>query len=291
MNLEKLIETFYTIDEFLKDFIPCMEQYALPNSRSKPTRKCSLHLSEIMTIMILFHSMGFRNFKSYYYHMMQFHANDFTKLVSYNRFIELIPRALFPLFVFIHSLPKTETGCYFIDSTALKVCHEKRGHSHKLFKGLATKSKTTTGWFFGLKLHLVVNDLGEIMNFQLTTGKMDDRVPVVDLLKKLSGKVFGDKGYIKKELFETLMDKGIELVTKIKKNMKNAFIPLWDKLMLRKRSIIETIIDQLKNISQIEHSRHRSINNFLTNLIAGIGAYTLKSKKPSIKDVYNVDLL
>jgi hypothetical protein len=286
MNLTKLIETFYAIDEFLKEFMPYMEKHCIPGSTSKkPTRTCSLNLSEIMTILITFHTTGFRNFKTYYLYLQQYHAKEFPNLVSYNRFIELITRAFCPLFIFTQSLPKTQTGCYFIDSTALKVCHEKRAHAHKLFKDLATKSKTTTGWFFGFKLHLVVNDLGEIMSFKLTTGKVDDRVPVMDLCRNLSGKVFGDRGYLKKELFEDLMNKGIELITKIKKNMKNAFMPLWNKLMLRKRSIIETVIGQLKIINQIEHSRHRSVNNFLVNLIAGIGAYGLKDKKPSITKI------
>ena len=104
------------------------------------------------------------------------------------------------------------------------------------------------------------------------------------------GKVFADKGYLGKELFEKLMDKGIELITKIKKNMKNKLMPLWDKLMLRKRSIIETIIDQLKNISQIEHSSHRSVANFFVHMIAGMAAYTLKDKKPSINRIYIDDL-
>ena len=289
MNLNKLIETYYMIDEFLKDFMPILNKHALPSHRN-PTRTCSMNLSEIMTILVMFHAGEFRNFKAYYQYIMQYHTNEFRKLVSYNRFISLIPRTCLPLFFFTQSLPKTQTGCYFIDSTVLKACHEKRGHSNKVFKGLATKGKTTTGWFFGFKLHLIVNNIGEIMNFKLTTGKVDDRVPVGDLVKHLTGKVYGDKGYIKKALFESLIEKGIQLITKIKKNMKNVCMTWWDKMMLRKRSIIETIIDQLKNISQIEHTRHRSVNNFLANLMAGIGAYALKNKKPTIKIINNLDL-
>ena len=243
-----------------------------------------------MTIILAFHLCGFRHFKSYYLHLQQYHANDFSKLVSYNRFVELIPRALVPLFFFAHNLPKNQTGHYFIDATAIKVCHIKRAYSHKVFKGIATKGKTTTGWFFGLKLHLIVNDLGEIMNFSLTSGKVHDSFPVENLCKDLIGKMFGDKAYLGKELFTKLMDKGLELITHVRKNMKNRLMSLWDKLMLRKRSIIETIIDQLKNISQIEHSRHRSVSNFLANLIAGITAYGLKEKKPSINNIYMADL-
>ncbi len=248
MNVAKLVEIYFAVDDFLKKFMPYMESQLLPNSTRKPTRTCSLSLSEIMTILIAFHVIGFRNFKSYYIHLQQFHSNDFVNLVSYNRFIALIQRTLVPMYFFTQSLSKTKTGCYFMDATAIKVCNVKRSYAHQVFKSIATKGKTSTGWFFGMKLHLIVNDLGEIMNFALTTGKVNDRFPVENLCKNLMGKVFSDKGYLSKDLFEKLMDKGIELITQIRKNMKNAFMPLWDKLMLRKRSIIETIIDQLKNI-------------------------------------------
>ena len=290
MNVSKLVEIYYAVDEFLIKFMPYMEKHLLTTSDRKPTRTCSLNLSEIMTILIAFHVIGFRNFKLYYIYLQQFHSNDFGKLVSYSRFITLVQRTVVPFYFFSQSLSKTKTGCYFMDSTAIKVCNTKRAYSHKVFKSIATKGKTTTGWFYGMKLHLIVNDLGEVMNFSLTTGKANDRWPVENLCKNLIGKVFADKGYLSKELFEKLMGKGIELITQIRKNMKNAFMPLWDKLMLRKRSIIETIIDQLKNISQIEHCRHRSIPNFFVNLIAGITAYGLKEKKPSITNIHMTGL-
>ena len=282
MNVSKLVEIYYVVDEFLIKFMPYMEKKFLTTSERKPTRTCSLTLSEIMTILIAFHVIGFRNFKMYYLHLQQFHASEFRNLVSYTRFIALVQRTVVPFYFFSQSLSKTKTGCYFMDSTAIKVCNTKRAYAHKVFKSIATKGKTTTGWFYGMKLHLIVNDLGEVMNFSLTTGKANDRWPVENLCKNLIGKVFADKGYLSKELFENLMEKGIKLITQIRKNMKNAFMPLWDKLIIRKRSIIETIIDQLKNISQVEHSRHRSIPNFFVNLIAGITAYGLKEKKPSI---------
>ena len=139
------------------------------------------------------------------------------------------------------------------------------------------------GWFFGFKLHLVVNDRGEILAFQLTPGNIDDRDPVPSLSKDLIGKLFADKGYISKALQEELLGKRLSLITGIRKNMKNHLMSMNDKLLLRKRSIIETINDQLKNISQIEHSRHRSFFNFLLNLIAGLIAYCLQPKKPSIR--------
>lgn len=165
MNVSKLVEIYYAVNEFLKKFMPYMEKQLLTNSTRKPTRICSLSLSEIMTILIAFHIIGFRNFKAYYLHLQQFHTSEFGKLVSYNRFIELVQRTLIPFYFFTQSLSKTKTGCYFMDATAIKVCNIKRAHSNKVFKSIATKGKTSTGWFFGIKLHLIVNDLGEIMNF------------------------------------------------------------------------------------------------------------------------------
>jgi hypothetical protein len=176
------------------------------------------------------------------------------------------------------------TGISFIDSTTLDVCDNRRIHSHKVFKDFAQRGKSTTGWFYGFKLHLTVNDKGEILSFCLTTGNTDDRDKnVMEILtKRLFGKLFGDKGYLSQKLFEDLHSKGIELIAKLKKNMKNRLMYLKDKLLLRKRAIIQTINDQLKNICQIEHTRHRSVYNFSTNIIAGLVAYSFLPKKPSL---------
>ena len=141
------------------------------------------------------------------------------------------------------------------------------------------------GYFFGFKLHLIVNDKGEILNFVITPGNVDDREPLKDarFLQIVYGKLFADKGYIGQRLFEQLFVDGIQLITGIKRNMKNCLMSISDKILLRKRSIIETINDELKNICQTEHSRHRSFGNFLTNLISGLLAYSFLPKKPSIK--------
>ena len=138
------------------------------------------------------------------------------------------------------------------------------------------------GWFFGFKLHIVINDKGELMAFKVTPGTTDDRVPVDELTQTLKGKLFGDRGYISQKLFDQLYQRGLQLITRIKKNMKNKLMPMIDKLLLRKRAIVESVNDQLKNISQIEHSRHRSVSNFMVNLVGGLAAYALQPKKPSL---------
>lgn len=213
-----------------------------------------------MTILIAFHQSCYRNFKTYYQQKVQTQwSAEFPALVSYNRFIEWIPSTLIPLCAYLRSCFGSCSGISFLDSTSLKVCHNRRIQQHKVFQNLAARGKTSVDWFFGFKLHLVVNDQGELLNVVLTPGNTDDRTPVLKLLQQLFGKVFADKGYVSQKLAQQLLESaGIQLITKLKRNMKQRLMPLSERLMLRKRSIIETIIDQLKNISQIEHSRHRS---------------------------------
>lgn len=195
-----------------------------------------------------------------------------------------MPEALVPLCAYLKHCFGQCTGISFIDSTSLKVCHNRRIKQHKVFTNLAARGKTSVDWFFGFKLHLVINELGELVNVQLTPGNTDDRKPVPDLLQSLFGKVFADRGYVSKKLAQELLEAyGIEFFAKPRRNMKNQLMRLNDKLLSRKRSIIETIIDQLKNISQIEHSRHRSPVNFCINVLCGLIAYCHQPKKPSLQ--------
>ena len=198
------------------------------------------------------------------------------------KMIEVMPTALLPLCLFLRERKGRCTGISFIDSMPLRVCHNRRILQHKVFDGVAQRGKNSMGYFYGFKLHLVINDRGEILAVQLTPGNVDDRKPVPELVKGLFGKLFGDRGYISKTLFETLYGDGLELVTKLRKNMKQRLLPVFDKLMLRKRALVESVNDQLKNISQIEHSRHRSVVGFMVNLVAGLIAYTYQAKKPSL---------
>lgn len=283
--MDSLLELFCDVDDFCQTVVPGWKQQMLSAGVLQRHRERSLSMSEIMTILIHFHQSHYRDFKAYYIDYVQERLQkEFPGLVSYTRFVEFIPSVLMPLCVYLRrSGFGTCTGISFMDSTALAVCKNPRIHSHKVFAGLAQRGKTSTGWFFGFKLHLVFNDRGELLNLLLTPGNVDDRQPVPKMVRKLFGKLFADKGYISKTLrAELLRTFNVQLVTGIRSNMKNALMPLMDKLLLRKRAIVETIIDQLKNISQIEHSRHRSPANFLVNLICGLIAYCRQPKKPSL---------
>ncbi len=279
-----LLELFMDVDDFWIANKPGWEQRALSGTRKRRNRAGRLHPSEIMTVMITFHQSHYRDFKAYYTQYVQVHLRrEFPALVSYNRFVELLPTVLVPLCAYLQQQYGKCTGVSFIDSTPLAVCDNHRIHSHRVFKNLATRGKSSMGWFYGFKAHLVVNDCGEVLAWCLTNAHVHDTKPVTRLARNLFGKLFGDRGYVSQSLFEQLFNAtGLQLITKLRKNMKNRLITLEDKLFLRKRALSETIHDQLKNISQIEHTRHRSPLNFLVNLVAGLIAYCLQPKKPSL---------
>ena len=276
-----ILPLFCDIDDFCLLFEPLWERRLLETRQRH--RASTLRLSEVMTIITLFHASSYRNFKAYYTEqVLKRYARAFPRLVSYGRFAELMPGALIPPCGYLQARKGRCSGISFVDSTSLKVCHNRRIHSHQVFRGCARRGETSVGWFYGFKLHLVINDRGELLSLRLTPGNVDDRRPVPELVEGLSGKLFGDKGYVSRPLFEALYDGGVQLVTKLKRGMKNRLTPLLDKIMLRKRAIIESVTDQLKNSSQIEHTRHRSVTNCFVDLVAGLIAYTWREKKPSL---------
>lgn len=285
---DSVIELYCLVDEFYKLFKPEWERHLLQNGLKKRRREGNLSPAEMITICIHFHQSHYRTFKHYYLCYVQKQLRGlFPRLVSYQRLVALMKTVLVPMCFFLQTLKGEKTGFYFIDSMLMKVCHIKREKQHKVFKGMAQKSKSSIGWFYGFKLHLVINDKGEIMAFKITPANVDDRRPVPDLIENLIGKLFGDKGYISKKLSDKLLKKGIQLVTKIKKNMKNKLMPFIDKLLLRKRALIESVNAQFKNVFQIEHSRHRSIWNFMVNTLGALAAYCLQPKKPTIRKEMN----
>lgn len=286
-----LHQLFCDIDDFCCDYLPEWKKTQLANGDKKRDRAKCLCESEIMSIMVYFQMSGYRTFKHFYLrHIMVHWRQAFPKLPSYNRFVELTAEVLNPLAAFMQSRCAKSQGIAFVDSTALCVCENIRVPRHKTFAEVAGRSKSSTGWFYGFKLHFTVNDCGELLSFCFTRGNVDDRSPVPYLANGLIGKLFGDRGYISQKLSELLALQDVELITTLKKNMKPRVLAAFDKLMLRKRSLIETINDQLKNIFCLEHSRHRSLINFLGNAVAALVAYSYQPKKPSL-NLRQADLL
>ncbi len=293
LSKDKITEIFVLVDEFCIEFEKTVTRHSLGN---KPKKKPRMSHSEVITIMILFHFGAFKNLKHFYLFYVKEHLRqDFPRTVSYNRFVEILQQTALPMTLFLKTCCLGEcTGISYVDSTPIRVCKNKRIPRHKVFEGLAQRGKSTMGYFFGFKLHFIINDKGEILNFVITPGNTDDREPLKNqkFVEKIKGKLYADKGYVSKKLTEVLFIDGLHLITYIRNNMRNVIMEMKDKLLLRKRSVIETINDELKNICSIEHSRHRSFENFITNMISGLIAYSFFPKKPAIKyDVIKTDQL
>ena len=285
---DKITRIFVDVDDFVKDLdLFSMKKQLLGDGVARRDRKTILTLSEMMTIYIGFHVSNHTNFKSYYKDFLSVHYKHlFPNLISYERFNQSQNRLFMPLMLYINNRCLGQcTGISYVDSTTLPVCHIKREKQHKVFKGIAQKSKSTMGWFFGFKIHLIINDKGEILSFYFSRANVDDRDTKIMAImtKEVFGKLFGDRGYIDQKLAEYLWNDGVELIYKRRKNMKSMNLSDTDKILLRKRALIETVNDELKNICSIQHTRHRSLQGFLNNAISALIAYQSFDKKPSIK--------
>jgi len=270
------------LDDFCKVFEDWEAHRLIPSEHTRQ-RTGKLSRSEMLFIMVLFHLSPYKHFKAFYrYGIGHQHRACFGALPHYDRFVSLMPRLFVPLMVLLHGLSGEQTGVYFADSTKLAVCHNRRIHRHKVFDGLAARGKTSMGWFFGLKLHLVINHKGQIMALRITPGNTADSTMLDKITQHLAGKIYADKGYIGRELFSKLWQRGLHLITGIRRNMRNYLMPLADKLMLRKRFVIETVLDILKCEMGLEHSRHRSVTNAMVHILSCLVAYAFRTGKPSI---------
>ena len=282
--LAPVVEIFCEIDDFCKIYFKGQKTKILPNPNRKRHRKSQMDLSEIMTIVILFHLSHYRTFKDFYHEcVIRYWFNYFPSLLSYNRFTELQSSVVAALAAYLLCRRGQETNLYYVDSSPIKVCNNRRIYKHKVFAGIATRGKHSMGWFFGFKIHLVINHKGELISFCFTKGNVDDRKVLDKLLKNLKGLIAGDKGYLSKEKSDYFARQGLSLITRVRKNMKKKVLTLFENFFLSKRGIIETVIDQLKSLCQIEHTRQRSPLNFISNLLAALAAYVLRPRKPSFK--------
>ena len=281
MNVHK-DALFTCLDDFAKSYEDWEHHNLIPNPRQR-NRKGKLSLSEMLFIMVFFHLSGFRCFKLYYlYGVCRHYRNLFSDLPSYGRFVTLQPRLFMPLCLLLHHLSGETSGIYIADSTTLPVCHNRRINRNKTFEGLAARGRSSMGWFYGFKLHVIINDRGEIMALKITPGNIDDRVVMEAMTKGLKGKLFADKGYISKKLFAALWSRGLHLITGIRKTMKNYLMPIIDKLLLRRRFIVETVFDALKSQFGLVHTRHRSPTNAMVHIMSCVAAYQISPNKPKM---------
>lgn len=235
---------FCDVDDFYKEFFLRKQTNRIEDGKRHRNRNKRLSPSEIMTILIYFHASGYRNFKHFYInHVIGNLTGMFPHLLSYNRFVAIIPTVLLPMCSYLYSRFDVQTGISYVDTTKIGVCGNKRISRNKVFKGVAKIGRTTMGWFYGFKLNLIINEKGGLLAVKLTGGNVDDRNYVSEMSHEIFGKIFGDKGYLSKKLFEELFERGLQLITIVRKNMKNKLMPMIDKILLRKRSLIETVND------------------------------------------------
>jgi hypothetical protein len=278
-----IVALFCDLDDFYQAFAPTWQQHLLPAPGRHRRRASRLSPSEVMTLVIAFQDSDYRTFKHFYRkEVCRYWRAEFPHLVSYPRLIECLPAVLVPLATYLQTRLGRTRGLAFSDSLPLPVCHNRRIYSHQVFADFAQRGKSSMGWFYGFKLHFVINDEGDLLALRLMPGNGDDRTPVPDLVEGLWGKLFGDRGYMSQELFEQLWGTGVQLITKLKRKMKNKLLPLWDKLLLRKRTLIESVGEQLKHVCQIGHTRHRSVHNAFVHAFAALIAYTRHEHKPSL---------
>ena len=281
---DRLVERFCEFDDFCKSIRTQWEAMLLPEG-NQPKRKHGpqggLCDSEIMTLLVLYHNSCFKNFKTFYNGIVLGMLRPcFPHAPCYERFLTLTKRVWALLAFFLASRRGDKTDIYYIDSTPLVVCHNRRISRHKVFAGLAARGKTSTGWFFGFKLHLVFNHKREIVALKLTPGNVSDTTPVPELTKDLVGKLFGDKGYIGQKLAQELLRRGLALMTRVRRNMKSLPVSFFDKALLNGRNIAETIIGHIKEFSSLRLPKHRSVFNAFTHITAAIIAYQIDPLPP-----------
>ena len=281
-----ILTLFCNIDDFFLLYrqwqaTHCLPETTTPETRGRPRQ---LHPSEVMTILIACHQSNYRTFKHFYNrHVCVYWRAEFPHLVSYSRCVQRKKEVLMLLTLYLHAHLGECSGISFVDSTRLRVCDNKRISSHRVFAEHAGRSKTSMGGFYGFKLHLIINEKGDLLGFQVSSGNTDDRQPLWEVSSdSLFGNLYGDKGYISKDLRAFLKEQGINLFYKVRKNMKPLELSVSDEVLLKKRSIIESVIKALKTQTVLEHSRHRSFANFQVNLISALIAYQLLESKPSV---------
>lgn len=281
--MDSLTELFCLMDDFCHLFEPTLERRLLGTGAKKRKRRSQLSLSELMTLTVLFHQLRFRQFKSFYLAYVCRHLRtEFPKLPSYQRCVELLPRCVAPLVALFEVLKGQCDGISIADATPIAVCDNRRIARHRVFADSAQRGKTSMGWFYGFKLHAIINSKGELIRLQLTPDNVDDRQPMPNLCQGLFGQLFATRAISPIGLTSTLARQDLQLITTLKKNMKPVPRTEFEKIILRRRSLIETVFDELKNLCQIEHTRHRSLFNFLVNLMAGIVACCWSDNKPAL---------
>jgi hypothetical protein len=278
----KLTEIFIVCDDFCQEF----EHYSLSQCYEQPARKeRQMSQSEMMSILIFYHHSGMKCFKYYYEQIiLKLLRSYWKKPYAYEAFVAQMPRVNLLLFAFLSACRlATTTPANYIDSTKLVVAHNRRKQKNKTFQGLARTGKTSTGWFFGFKLHAIINQQGQLVVFGITPANVADNNQNLlnQLTQRLKGFLYGDKGYLT-ALAEKFKERGLELITKYRRTRGLQPLSYQKYYYLQHRGLIETVFDCLKNLCNLDHTRHRSPVNFFVNIWSALLAYTFFDEFPAI---------
>lgn len=275
-------ELFCVIDDFFLKFESVYWEFLKQNSRCLRIRPAQLSISEIIFIAIWYKTSHFNNFKAFFTSLKHDKWHLFKSLPCYQRMIYLVNTHQLALHF---ALMKGHQSAYlWIDSTTLVVCKNQRIQRHKSLSAIATRGKSSMGWFFGCKLHLLMNQSGEIVNTALSNGHIADIKIVERLVEGLAAKLYADRGYISHNLKTKLNDQDIDLITHHRKNMRFIQLSKADEYHLKQRNKIETLFSLLKGTYNLVTSKARSVAGYLAGVYASLCAYQLcHQNKPMIR--------
>lgn len=278
-------ELFCVIDDFFLKFEATYWKFLKQSRYSLRIRTAQLMLSEICFIAIWYKCSHFNNFKAFFLWLKEDKSHLFKNLPCYQRIIHLINMHQLALHALHVALMKGQDKQYlWIDSTSLPVCKNQRIQRHKSLAKIATRGKSSMGWFYGCKLHIAMNQFGEIACSALSNGHIANIKMVEQLVEGSKAKIYADRGYISQDLKSRLKDKDIDLITYHRKNMQAIQLSVPDEYHLRQRNKIETLFSLLKGQYNLVTSKARSIHGFISGIYASLCAYQLIHRnKPIIR--------
>jgi hypothetical protein len=270
------------VDDWIKGVVSNL-RYALtrPGKDLPPIKKHKLTIAELVSLAIFRFFTGHRNWKDFYQHITTYHKKDFSELPKYKNFLVAINQLSFLALILLEGFMNIFkrftriSDLKFADSTKLQVCHIKREFSHKVCYGLARKSKSSMGWFYGFKLHIICNELMQILNLKITAGNVDDRKGLAMIWNDIFGMIIADAGYIGKDWQAKAFSLNKCLLTGVKANMKKLMTET-EEYMLHLRQRVECVFSVLKLRFGMENTLPRSPLGYLAHYIWSITAYQFK---------------
>ena len=277
--------TFCIIDDFFQKFEATYWDFLKHSNKRLRMRSSQLKVSEVVFIAIWYKCSHFNNFKAFFLSLRQNFRHLFRYLPCYQRIVYLINSHQLALHALHFALMKDcHSSHLWIDSTTLPVCKNQRIGRHKSIKAIATRGKSSMGWFFGCKLHLIMNQSGDVVSTALSNGHTADIKMVEQLVKGLKAKLYADRGYISQNLRQSIKEQGVDLITYHRKNMQAVNLSKADTYNLRQRNQIETLFSLLKGKYNLVTSKARSIEGYLAGIYASLCAYQIyHENKPTIQ--------